>query len=71
MRNAILCALFVLMAPLSHAQISLPVTFEEAIDYELVDFGGNESQLVADPEDAENTVFARARTIPYFVKTFS
>ncbi|MEP0548750.1 MAG: hypothetical protein ABJF88_17575, partial [Rhodothermales bacterium] len=62
MRTALLCALLVLIAPLSHAQISLPVTFEEGINYELTDFGGTMSQLVADPEDAENTVVASNRT---------
>ncbi len=60
-----LCALaaFVLMAPLSHAQISLPVDFEAAIDYELVDFGGNSSSLIADPDDASNTVVQSIRTL--------
>ena len=39
------------------SQIDLPVTFEEAdVDYTLTDFGGNVSSLVADPEDATNTV---------------
>ncbi len=39
------------------SQIDLPVTFEEIdVDYTLTDFGGNASSLVADPEDATNTV---------------
>ena len=50
------------MASLSHAQIALPITFEEDIDYEIVDFGGNVSQLIADPEDPENTVVESVRT---------
>ena len=42
--------------------IALPVTFEAEIDYELTDFGGNESKLVADPTDAANTVVESIRT---------
>jgi hypothetical protein len=42
--------------------ISLPITFEEEIDYELTDFGGNASELVADPEDPSNTVVRSIRT---------
>jgi hypothetical protein len=38
-------------------QMDLPVTFEdEGVDYGVADFGGNESMIVADPEDASNTV---------------
>jgi hypothetical protein len=41
----------------SSSLISLPVTFEDdALDYELQDFAGTASQLVADPTDAGNTV---------------
>ncbi|MEM1043730.1 MAG: T9SS type A sorting domain-containing protein [Bacteroidota bacterium] len=60
-----LCALaaFALMAPVAQGQINLPVTFEDAIDYELVDFGGNASSLVADPNDASNTVVQSIRTM--------
>ncbi len=36
--------------------IELPVTFEEDINYELQDFGGNFSEIVADPTDGSNTV---------------
>jgi len=36
--------------------ITLPVTFEEDLNYGLVDFGGNVSALVADPTNPENTV---------------
>ena len=56
-----------LLLPLASAQaqespIALPVTFEEDIDYELVDFAGTASQLVADPTDAANTVVETVRT---------
>lgn len=41
----------------SGTQIDLPVDFESTtIDYTLTDFGGNESSLVEDPNDASNTV---------------
>ena len=44
-------------------EITLPITFEdEDIDYELTDFGGNASVLVADPTDASNTVVQSTRT---------
>ena len=36
--------------------IELPITFEEDIDYGLVDFEGTTSEIVADPTDPENTV---------------
>lgn len=49
-------------APPPKAEIALPVSFEEGVDYELNDFGGNESRLVADPEDATNTVVESVRT---------
>ena len=39
------------------AQVELPITFDDpAVDYELTDFGGTASTLVADPTDASNTV---------------
>ncbi|MDH3553449.1 MAG: hypothetical protein OER22_12595, partial [Gammaproteobacteria bacterium] len=39
------------------SQVSLPVTFDDAgVDYELQDFGGVTTTLVADPSDAGNTV---------------
>lgn len=42
------------------AQIDYPVTFEDTnVNYTLTDFEGNSSQLVADPENPDNTV-ARA-----------
>ena len=47
----------------SGGAVSLPITFEEAIDYELVDFGGNESIIVADPTDASNTVVQSTKTL--------
>lgn len=38
-------------------QIDLPVTFQSnSINYTMTDFGGNASELVADPEDANNKV---------------
>ncbi|MCA1751142.1 MAG: fasciclin domain-containing protein, partial [Flavobacteriales bacterium] len=36
--------------------LELPITFEEDIDYGLVDFEGTTSEIVADPTDPENTV---------------
>jgi hypothetical protein len=42
--------------------VSLPITFEDAINYELTDFGGNASSIVADPTDATNTVVQSVRT---------
>ncbi|MEO1478052.1 MAG: hypothetical protein AAFV01_05685, partial [Bacteroidota bacterium] len=56
MTRALLLACCLLAAPLASAQITLPITFEEDIDYELADFGEAMSMLVADPEDAANTV---------------
>lgn len=44
------------------APISLPVTFDMDIDYELNAFEGAESRLVADPEDPDNTVAEFVRT---------
>ena len=43
--------------------VSLPVTFEDGdvAFYELTDFGGNQSSLVADPTDAANTVVQSLR----------
>ncbi len=39
------------------SDIELPITFEdESIDYEITDFGGNASMIVADPNDSENNV---------------
>ncbi|MGY6562619.1 MAG: T9SS type A sorting domain-containing protein [Luteibaculaceae bacterium] len=39
------------------AGITLPITFDdEEVDYELVDFGGTASQIVADPTNAANNV---------------
>lgn len=44
-------------------QMDLPVTFEdEGVDYGVADFGGNESMIVADPEDATNTVVQSTKT---------
>ncbi len=39
------------------SQVALPITFDDAaVDYELTDFGGNATTLIADPDDAANTV---------------
>jgi uncharacterized protein YdeI (BOF family) len=43
-------------------QVSLPVTFEEDIDYELRGFGGAVATIVEDPTDASNTVLEVDRT---------
>ena len=44
-------------------QVDLPVTFEDTtVDYALVDFGGNASELVADPVDPMNTVAKTTKT---------
>jgi hypothetical protein len=45
------------------AQVALPITFEDGtLDYGLTDFGGSISSIVADPEDAGNTVVQTIRT---------
>jgi len=39
------------------APVNLPVTFDDgSVDYELQDFGGNATSLIADPDNAANTV---------------
>jgi len=39
------------------SQIDLPVDFESAtVDYTLTDFGGNQSSLIVDPNDASNMI---------------
>ncbi len=44
-------------------QMDLPVTFEdENVDYGLEDFAGAASMIVADPEDAANTVVSTTKT---------
>jgi len=50
------------MGGMEPEQIDLPIDFEdETLDYGLSDFGGNNSSIVADPEDAENTVVQSIR----------
>ncbi|MEL6864790.1 MAG: hypothetical protein AAFP19_10235, partial [Bacteroidota bacterium] len=46
------------------AQVDLPITFEDTanIDYNLVDFGGNASAIVADPTDPNNMVGQATKT---------
>jgi hypothetical protein len=45
------------------AGLTLPVTFDdEDIDYGLIDFGGNASQIIVDPTDAENMVVETIKT---------
>lgn len=45
------------MAAGTKAQIDLPVTFESsAVDYTMIDFGGNSHSIVADPVVSTNTV---------------
>ena len=44
-------------------QVDLPITFEDPnVDYTVVDFGGNASQLVPDPTNASNTVCQTEKT---------
>ena len=47
--------------PPPEEDISLPVTFNEDIDYRLVDFGGTASTIIVDPEDANNKVVQTIR----------
>jgi|GEM_PF-3305082 len=62
MRPLLLGCLLLLAAPFAAAQIALPVTFEDSgLDYELTDFGGAASTLVADPTGATNTVVRTIR----------
>lgn len=43
--------------------LNLPINFEnDAIDYELQDFGGNASEIVVDPTDPENMVVQSIKT---------
>ena len=43
--------------------IEFTLTFDEDnLDYEITDFGGNYSELVTDPEDADNTVVKTLKT---------
>ena len=62
-RAASLLALLACAASPAGAQISLPVTFEADIDYELVDFGGAMSSLVADPTDPDDQVVQTVRPL--------
>jgi hypothetical protein len=42
--------------------LELPVTFDEDIDYMLVDFGGNASEVVVDPTNPDNNVARSIKT---------
>ena len=45
------------------AQVDLPITFDDAnVNYALVDFGGNASEIVVDPTDTTNMVVRSIRT---------
>jgi len=47
----------------SVAGLQLPITFDDPdVDYELADFGGNVSEIVADPTDASNMVVRSVKT---------
>jgi len=49
--------------PPVQGQITLPVTFDNtALDYEITDFGGVATTLVADPDNAANTVASSNKT---------
>jgi|GEM_PF-1294658 len=44
-------------------EIEFPITFDDdELDYELVDFGGNASEIVTDPTDSENNVVQTTKT---------
>ncbi|WP_194974828.1 carbohydrate binding domain-containing protein [Aquiflexum lacus] len=42
--------------------LTLPVSFDEDLEYGLTDFGGNESEIVVDPTNAENKVAKSIKT---------
>jgi uncharacterized beta-barrel protein YwiB (DUF1934 family) len=42
--------------------LTLPVSFDEDLDYGLTDFGGNESEIVVDPTNADNKVAKSIKT---------
>lgn len=51
------------MAAAGLAQVSLPVTFEDAtVDYTVTDFGGNNSALVIDPTNSSNHAMKTIKT---------
>ena len=52
-----LFSVFLSMFAFAQAQVDLPVTFDDVnTNYNLVDFGGNISAIVADPANAANNV---------------
>ncbi|MCR9290080.1 MAG: fasciclin domain-containing protein [Bacteroidetes bacterium] len=49
--------LFLFVSVVGYAQVDLPVTFEDTmLDYDLTDFGGNNSAVEVDPTDPNNMV---------------
>jgi len=49
--------------PPPSGEIQFPITFNDTeLDYELVDFGGNVSEIVTDPTDEENRVVQSTKT---------
>ncbi len=43
--------------------LTLPVTFDDDISYGLTDFGGNSSEIIVDPTNAENKVAKSTKTL--------
>ncbi len=63
MRLITLFFLFILSTTLGFSQYDLPVTFDDgSIDYDLTDFGGNNSSVVVDPTDPMNMVGQAIKT---------
>lgn len=62
MKTVILFA-FLLLSQTAFAQYNLPVTFDDTeVTYTVTDFGGNASEIVTDPTNAENTVVKTVKT---------
>ncbi|MFN2373788.1 MAG: T9SS type A sorting domain-containing protein [Cyclonatronaceae bacterium] len=62
MKTVLLFALL-LLSQTAFAQYNLPVTFNDTeVTYTVTDFGGNASQIVTDPTNAENTVVQTVKT---------
>ncbi|MDF1867833.1 MAG: hypothetical protein P1U70_23645, partial [Saprospiraceae bacterium] len=55
--------LFLFVSVVGYAQVDLPVTFEDTmLDYDLTDFGGNNSAVEVDPTDPNNMVGRATKT---------